>query len=304
MTSQAPQKVALLSCSMARDLDLFALLARSVDDHVDPDITHRVVVPAAEMALFKPFASFRREIIAQEDILPVKVWKAPRVLRHLAFIKSGFRRPIYIAPGPRMVRGWMLQQLLKIEMARSASEDAVMHVDSDVSFFRTFSHDHAFKDGAIRYFRALGKTRNPWHRPWVTSSCNFLGTQPPETHDAHYIENCVLWSSDVSAKMVDHITATKGIPLHEAIFGEKTMSEYYLYGIYADLVAQAPNLHSEDVSFANSYWPDNETGPVDFTSLKARLQPKHVAMAVQSTHELTSADRDALYRRAEVEFVS
>ncbi|KPP83950.1 MAG: hypothetical protein HLUCCA08_00415 [Rhodobacteraceae bacterium HLUCCA08] len=302
MTTAGASSVALLTCSMARDLDLFALLARSVDDHVDPAIPHRVIVPGAELAAFKPYATPRREIIAQEDVLPVKLWKAPRALRHLAFIKAGFRRPLYLAPGFKPVRGWMLQQLLKIDLARSAPEAAVMHVDSDVAFFRRFSADQAFAGGKPRFFRALGKTRNPWHRPWVEASCAMLGVAAPAEHDAHYIENCVLWGTDVTRRMAARIEEQSGKPLHEAIFAERTMSEYYLYGVFADLLGGADGLMPEEVSFCNSYWPDDETGPVDFDALKARLQPKHVAMAVQSTHQLTAQDRAALYRRADTEF--
>lgn len=286
---------------MARDIGLFELLARSVDTHVDEDVPHRVVVPAADLGAFRRFASARREIIAQEDVLPVRIWKAPAALRHLAFLRAGFRRPVYIAPGPRVVRGWMLQQLLKIDMTRRAEEQAIMHVDSDVGFFRRFQAGDAFWEGRPRFFRALGKTRNPMHRPWVTSSCDFLGLSAPEEHAAHYIENCVLWSSEVTRAMVGQIEAHQQKPLHEAIFDASTMSEYYLYGVFADLCDQLGGLAPEEVSFCNSYWPDNETDPVDFSALSARLQPKHCAIAVQSTHKLALSERGAIYARAENE---
>ena len=249
----ASSSVALLTCSMARDIGIFELLAASVDAHVDEAVPHRVVVPAADMGAFRRFASPRREIIAQEDVLPVRIWKAPAALRHLAFLRAGFRRPVYIAPGPRVVRGWMLQQFLKIEMARRGEERAIMHVDSDVAFFRRFTAADAFKEVARGSSAPWGRTRNPMHRPWVESSCNFLGIAAPETHAAHYIENCVLWSRDVTRAMVEQIEAHQGKPLHEAIFDASTMSEYYLYGIFADLFGQEDRLAAEEVSFCNSY---------------------------------------------------
>ena len=295
--------VALLTCSMARDIGIFELLAASVDAHVDTDVPHRVVVPAADLGVFKRFANARREIIAQEDVLPVRIWKAPAALRHLAFLRAGCRRPVYLAPGPRVVRGWMLQQFLKIDMARRAPEDAIMHVDSDVSFFRNFAAGDAFQNERPRYFRALGSTRNPMHKAWVQSSCDFLGVPAPEEHRAHYIENCVLWSRDVTHAMAEQIEAQQGKPLHEAIFDASTMSEYYLYGLFADLFDQEDRLAAEDVSFCNSYWPNNETDAVDFSSLADRLQPKHCAIAVQSTHKLTIPERQDIYARAEKELV-
>ncbi|MEL6957326.1 MAG: DUF6492 family protein [Pseudomonadota bacterium] len=295
------QSVVLLTCSIARDIDLFELLAASVDRHVDRDVIHRVVVPSADLSVFKRFQNARREIIAQEDILPVRVWKAPRALRHLAFLRAGFRRPVYVAPGPKIVRGWMLQQFLKIEMARRAEEEAMIHVDSDVAFFRRFSASDGFIDGKPRYFRALGETRNPMHKAWVDSSCAFVGIDPPDLHRAHYIENCVMWSTHVSRALVERIESHQGKPLHEAIFSASTMSEYYLYGVFADLFHQDSQLATEDVSFCNSYWPSNETDPVDFDVFVNRLKDKHCAVAVQSTHVLDIKDREAIYARAEAE---
>ncbi|WP_300064314.1 DUF6492 family protein [uncultured Roseobacter sp.] len=289
---------------MARDIELFELLAASVDAHVDYAVPHRVVVPAADIVAFQRFASSRREIIAQEDVLPVSIWKAPSALRYLAFLRAGFRRPVYIAPGPRVVRGWMLQQFLKIDMAQRAEEQAIMHVDSDVGFFRRFAASQAFDGERPRFFRALGQTRNPMHKSWVASSCNFLGVPVPQSHTAHYIENCVLWSTDVTRAMVGSIETHQGKPLHEAIFDASTMSEYYLYGVFADLCGQQDCLAAEEVSFCNSYWPSKETDPVDFATLIARLQPKHCAIAVQSTHKLSVDDRRAIYKRAEAEMAS
>ncbi|WP_299733786.1 DUF6492 family protein [uncultured Tateyamaria sp.] len=299
--SPSSRRVGLLTCSMATDIDLFALLARSVDEHVADDIRHYVVVPGADLKQFAPYRTAQREIIAQEDIMPVRLRKLPTWLRHFAFLKAGLRRPVYLTPSNAVVRGWMLQQLIKIEMSRRAEEDATMHIDSDVSFFRVLQHEDAFKGDKVRFFKAEGETKNPRHKPWVASSCRFLDVPVPDHHLGHYIENCVLWSSAVTHAMVERIEQVHDRPLHEVIFAADTMSEYYIYGIFADFLAAPDLLAPEDVSFCNSYWPSDESEAVDFDSLRARLQPKHCAMAIQSTHKLDVAERAALYQRAEKE---
>ena len=43
---------------------------------------------------------------------------------------------------------------------------------------------------------------------------------------------------------------------------------------------------------------------MDFAALSARLQPKHSAIAVQSTHKLSLEDRHAIYARAESELAA
>lgn len=299
-----PHRLTLLTCSMAADLEIFALLAASVDRHVDPDIRHRVVVPGADVAAFRRFASSRRDIIAQEDVLPVRLWKLPRTLRHLSFLREGFRRPIYLTARREVVRGWMLQQLIKIGMTRDAGTEAVMHVDSDVAFFRSLTHADAFEGDRVRYFRTEGTSHNPMHRAWVEGACRLLGVPPPARHDAHYIENCVLWSRRTLRGMADRIEATAGRPLHEVVFRAGSLSEYYIYGVYADLIARGQGLAEEPVSFCNSYWPGDQAQKVDLAALRDRLQPKHRAIAIQSTHRLSPAERARIYRQAERSFAA
>ncbi len=294
--------LALLTCSMAADADLFGLLAESVDRHVPEDIPHNVVVPGRDIIRFKRYETNRRRIIAQEEILPVKIWKLPSSLKYLEFVRSGFRRPLYLTQDRQLIRGWMIQQFLKIEMTRTATQDAVMHVDSDVAFFRNLDSGDAFSDGKVRYFRTEGRTKNPLHKTWVESSCQFLGIPVPPDHWGHYIENCVLWSTLTTKNMAKRMEDVNGAPLHEVIFNERTMSEYYVYGLFADTFPDVCDLQSEGVSFCNSFWPSDSKDTVDFTGLNEQLQPKHRAIAIQSTHEISLSERKAVYDRASAEF--
>lgn len=289
---------------MAADIELFELLARSVDDHVDPRITHYVVVPAADLPRFSVFANARREIVAQEEIFPEKLRKLPTWLRHLSFLKADLRRPIYIRPNRSALRGWMLQQYLKIEMSRRLDIAAIMHVDSDVAFFRRLAPEDAFDEGRVRFFRVDSRSRNRMHDAWVEGSCRILGITPPAVHMANYIENCLLWSTTVTRAMVAQIQNAHSQSLHDVLFGTKTMSEYYIYGIFADFFPESADLAAENVSFCNSYWPDQETGTVDFEALRQRLENKHCAIAVQSVHTLNITDRARLYELASRELAS
>ena len=298
MATMQGQSVALLTCSMAADLDLFALLAASVDRHVDPVIRHDVVVPAADLAAFRRFETRQRRIIAQEDVLPERLYRLPPGLRRLASIRQVFRRPLYLSPKGRLVRGWMVQQCLKIGMSCASEETAIIHVDSDVAFFRRFAPEQVFDGPQTRFFRAQGATRNPMHGPWLQAAAEFLGCAVPDGHQEHYIENCVIWDTRVARAMVAQIEAVHGRPLHEVIFAAQTMSEYYLYGLFAAQFPPGTTLAAQDVSLCNSFWPSDETAPVDFDRLRAKSHPQHRALAIQSTHAVTLEERAALYARA------
>lgn len=290
-----PPSMAMLTCSMASDIGLFELLARSVDRHVAPEIRHLVVVPGADMTVFRRFETARRQIIAQEDVLPERMWKAPAALRHLAPVMSGFRRPVYLTSGGRVVRGWILQQFLKIEMSRRSTETAIMHVDSDVFFVRPFRPEDGFSDGKTRFFRATGNSANPMHATWVASSCDFLGLPVPESYQVHYIENCVLWCAELVRAMADRIETRQDKPLHQAIFLASTMSEYYLYGLFVDMCGQADRLAASDVSFCQSFWSADQTARLDVDAVHAGIAPGNFAVAIQSTNDFPLEERRKLY---------
>ncbi|MCF2906677.1 DUF6492 family protein [Octadecabacter sp. CECT 8868] len=291
----ATQSVEIVTCSTASDFELFAPLAASIDKHVDADVHHKVVVPRADLAMFAPLASARRSVIAQEDLLPSRLFKSPPFLKHLARLRAGFRRPFYLTSKAQVVRGWMLQQFLKIHMTQTSDAAAVLHVDSDVCFVRPFSAKDAFADGKVTMFWVQGNTRNPKHSDWVEGSCKFLGVPTPIEHKAHYIENCVMWSTDVARAMVKRIEDTHEKTLFDVIVEAETMSEYYLYGLFADLFPDDAPLAREPVSYCNSYWPRSPGAAVSTEVFMRRLQPKHCAVAVQSTHKLDIEDRLKLY---------
>jgi len=289
--------VAIVTCSMAKDIDLFALLVASIDQFVSKDIMHRVVVPQRDMALFAQFATDQRQILAQEDLLPVRLWKSPKWLSRLTQVRQVFRRPFYLTSDGIFCRGWMLQQFIKIEMTRRASETAVMHVDSDVCFFRAFETKDAFHQGRTRYFRVRNNSTYDMHATWLRVACDFLGLPHDTPASAHYIENCVLWDSAVTRALCARVKEHHQKPLHRILLTSQSMSEHYLYGVFADVLDTQDRLHPESISFCVTSWEDS-----NFEAFKAQLEQgdidsKHCAVAIQSTQDLGLEDRMTLYRQ-------
>ena len=132
-------------------------------------------------------------------------------------------------------------------------------------------------------------------------ACDFLKLDATQHGDAHFIENCVLWSTDVARAMVAHIEDVHGKPLHEILFGAKTLSEYYLYGIFAEAFPDKTALYEEPFSYCNSYWPKNSDSVFDMAQMKQNSHSKHCAIAVQSTSDMSLTERQEIYRRAALE---
>lgn len=288
----------VVTCSMPKDLKIFSVLAQSIDDCVGADVRHRVIVPGNSLSLFKSFETAQREIVAQEDILPFRAYKLPTALRHLEAIASGFRRPMYLAPGPRIIRGWILQQILKIEMTRRAQEDAVMHVDSDVFLIREMGAQDAFSGDNPRFFRAEGETNNPMHKTWIAAAATVFGTAIPDKHQVHYVENCVVWSPQVVRNMIAAIEKNHGKPWYKVLMKLHSFSEYYLYGFFVDMLCSDVPLTPVSSSICHSMWNISDATQDNIRQCVENTPGDHFAMAVQSTSDLSVEQRRDMYLAA------
>lgn len=288
----------VVTCSMPKDLEIFSVLAQSINDCADADVRHRVIVPGNSLSLFKRFETERREIVAQEDILPFRAYRLPTALRHLEVIASGFRRPMYLTSGPRIIRGWILQQILKIEMTRRAEEDVVMHVDSDVFLVRDMGARDAFSGDYPRFFRAEGETDNPMHKTWIEAAATVFGTAVPDKYQAHYVENCVVWSPQVVRDMITAIEERHGKPWFKVLTKLHSFSEYYLYGFFVDSLCSDAPLTPVSSSICHSIWNISDTTRDNIRKRVENISGDHFAMAVQSTSDLSVEQRRDMYLAA------
>lgn len=294
----------MLTCSMVRDLDLFALLADSVDRHVDERVRHVVIVPGQQTGAFRHFESVRRTVVAQEDVLPFAIWKTPDTLEHLAFLNTGFRRPIYFDRRLRAVRGWMLQQLVKLQFSRQASETAVMHCDSDMAFVRAMPLMHAFPTGKPLFFRVHPKKLVGDHLRWLETAASLVGADLPAGYVRNYVENGIVWGTAQARAMAERIETVNSMPLHEVLLAQSTISEYYLYGLFLELVDGTESVSPVDFPICRSLWnlKDGETIKID--EVASRMRPLHTAVAIQSTVNFPLESRAALLRDLELKLAS
>ena len=107
-------KLEILTKTYAPDLELFEDLHASIAKFTDKEVVHRVVVDDADKGLFERFHSDRCQILGVRETLPKTFVKVPTKnlminLRH---------------PWPPM-RGWILQQLVKLSMAERSNADVI-----------------------------------------------------------------------------------------------------------------------------------------------------------------------------------
>jgi Family of unknown function (DUF6492) len=88
----------------------------------------------AHCSSFRHLQSNRTNIVAKEEVLPLWVHRVDT-------LKAGLRSNVWVQARGRPIRGWLLQQLVKLAVAEQLSGDVLVYADSDVVLIRPFSAD-------------------------------------------------------------------------------------------------------------------------------------------------------------------
>lgn len=299
-----PTLTALLAtCSFRGDFEVCKALCESVDRFVPPEIEHWLIVPAKDLALFRPLASSRRRILAESDFLPrgfVKIPSPPAWIRRRV---SLLRRDFYLTPFSAPVRGWILQQIKKIAATAQAPTDIVFHVDSDSVFFRPLKMEHLSQGGKVRLYRDPRRVDLESHQRWHEAAARLLGLPSSEWAGGEYIDGLVIWRRSVVRSMIERIETISGHPWTVALARSPHFAEYILYGVHADKVMgfEAAGVYPEPRSLCHARWSGDFVDDADENAFIQAIRPDQVCCLLQSTLSLTPERRRLLHTRLEQE---
>ncbi|MHB2166112.1 DUF6492 family protein [Alsobacter sp. R-9] len=283
-----PGSAALLSFSFRGDFELCCLMCETVDRFVSPEIPHILLVPRSDRDLFAPLANGRRRIEHQEDLLPPWLFRLPMPPANWRARLGLPRRNVYVSLRGGLVRGWIVQQIMKIAAAARSREDAVVHVDSDVAFIRPLMPADLFKSDGVRFKQVPGAANDPSHHPWHLAASSLLGLPPSAYHGADYIDTVVTWRPAVARLMTSHIEGACGRDWISALARADHLSEYTLYGVFCEKVLGMTTAgHSPtSVSLCETLWDENLTESEAVATLERDLRPAYAAIGIQSTIKL------------------
>lgn len=281
----------VLTPSYAPDFDLCRELNRSVLDCTD--VTHHLVVARRDHALFAQLEDARTRVWTTEEVVPRRMLSVPMVNAWV-----NLRRPY------PPIRGWIMQQLVKLAAVARLEADVVLLADSDVTFVRPVTADILQERGRARLYRARDAVDSemPRHIRWHQVARRLLGLPPADAPSLpDYICPLNVWDRQVVLALRDRIQRVTGRPWLEAIASELHFSEFILYGVFVDEVLQTSAASSS--TLCHTYWGP---GPLELTAVPefvAALSPEDVAVMISAkTHTPRHVREDALARaRALVE---
>lgn len=280
-------QASLITPSFRGDMEVARLLCASIDRYVDPDIDHYLIVPGRDVEHFRPLCNARRFVLAEQDLLPGNFIKLPvpkkiklggyeRRLRSLWWTPHG------------LVRGWVLQQILKLSADAITPRDIFVFADSDTIFVRPFGMDDLVIDGKVRLYSNPGVGRNmSGHREWHAQAARLLGLAPCDYFGADYIGTGITWERDTLQRLKQRLAEQAGGSWQAAICRSNTVSEYILYGIFAEHVLGQAGRHrvtSEEWTYGWSFDHDQAGADAEFA---AGLEPQHRLALIQSTEDLS-----------------
>lgn len=267
-------RMTVITKSFAPDLELCSDLNRSVLECAPASVQHHIIVPRQDLKLFEQLAGPRTRIRCDADFLPNSFLALP-----FGNFTVNLRQPL------PPVRGWILQQIVKLAAVAAAEDDVVLVADSDVEFVRPFEPETFVQDGVVRLYRKPNAIAEqlPRHMAWQRVARTLLGLparQPPYTD---YISAMLACDPKIVRQMLVRVAATTGRPWAAAISGQLHFSEWTLYGIFAAEGLGAPvNSFVSDDSLCLSYWdesPLNKEAAIDFLR---RTQPTDVAAMISA----------------------
>jgi hypothetical protein len=252
-------RMAVITKSFAPDFELCVDLHRSVLDCSPDSVHHHIIVPRQDLKLFGRLAGSRTHIRCEADFLPSSFVPVP-----FANFAVNLGRPF------PPVRGWILQQVIKLAAVAASEDDVVLVADSDVEFVRPFTVETFVRDGVVRLYRKSHAIAEqlPRHMAWHRIARALLGLPPADPPYTDYISAMLACDPEIVRQMLARVAATTGRPWATAIAGQLHFSEWTLYGVFVDAAIGAPaNSFASDDPLCQAHWeetPLDQDGASDF----------------------------------------
>jgi len=155
------------------------------------------------------------------------------------------------------VRGWVMQQIIKLQMAAKVDADLLLLADSDVVLVRPVTGETFRADGRTRFYRRDNEvgTDLPRHVIWNDVACTLLGVPPEPPPLPDYISPFNVWDRHIAAALQGWIQQTTGKHWLDAVGAQLHFSEFVLYGVFADKVLGGQvNVTETNSMFCHNYW--------------------------------------------------
>lgn len=283
-------RIAVITPTYAADFELCCDLHNSILHFTDDSVIHYLLVAPTDLQLFSGLQGPRCVVLAANELLPNRIVYVPAWVNHLlrfAWRKRPHAKLVALNLGRPIppVRGWIMQQILKLAAATCIDADILLLVDSDVRLVRPVDVDTFVQQGKVRLYRTEGSINEelPRHVAWHKVANNLLGLRTPEPPLPDYVSAFNVWDRRVVLALIDQIERISRRHWVDVIAGQFDFSEHILYGVFVDgVLGPSANCFATSSSLCHSYW---DTMPLDAHSAETfveSISADDVAILIQS----------------------
>ena len=279
------ENIEIITCSYRPDLERCRRLCESVDRFVPGDIAHTLIVPHRDLPLFAGLANQRRRVLAVQQVVPG------------TFRQLSLGEKIWLDGVFWPVRGWVMQQLVKLSVSRATTAELLLFADSDLQFVRPFERERIYRDGKLRLHRMPGAMAEGRHSHWHRRAGALLD-EAADYFGSDYVGQLITWRRSNLLALQAHVEKGSGKPWHLAVSRSLDISEYILYGSFVEHVLGAEaNGHFYDAQeLCHCCWFDYQAE--ELLSGNCQLAPNAMALLVQSNLGLTRDVETAVLQAA------
>lgn len=291
----------IITPSHAPDFPSFTLLHDSVLRNTDLGVRHVVIVPDRDLALFNSIDSRRLDVVGYRAILPRRFISTVPLAR-IPGLPRGFRvNAVNVASPWPPIRGWVLQQVVKLAVAAASADDVVVLIDSDAFLIRPLT-ESTFRnaEGAVRLYRCPKGIGPHMHRHvrWQQVASHLLRPPHPEHDSPDYISAFASWSPTVVRGSLARVQETTFRAWQDAIASQLEFSEFIFYGTYATTLADASwRLTVSEDPLCRSHWDPRPLTLADVDGFIGSVSPSDIAVHIQSTSSTPDAVLHEIARR-------
>jgi hypothetical protein len=251
------------------DLTRCELLAESLD-RCTPDMPHYLIVDRRDRLAFNHLERGRRRLVESEALVGDWMWRMPS------------RKSFWLSLKAPPVRGWIVQQILKIGAIDAIPERTLVFCDSDTAFFRHFDRDDLLVDGKV------GLLDVPFCddaiRRWTVAARRLLGLSQHDGGYRNHVGNMICWNRETVKAMRQRIEAHTGMNWQVALARSPSFSEYMIYGIF---VREVLGYHAVDhgpstVRLVKPSWGSALTTDAAIDAFFTNFDPRTAAVMVHS----------------------
>ena len=294
--------IAILTPSFLPDIDGFVRLHQSVLQYTDSHTIHHAIVPRRDLASFRSIDSPRLRVWSESDFLPSGLIatdalaalrrRIPVLPRTINCSAVNLRRPW------PPIRGWILQQILKLSAATQLDNDCIVIIDSDVVLVRPMPADTFFRGNSVRvYEKPHGITAElARHYRWTRTAYALLGIPwSGELTFPDYVGGIVSWDPELTQGCLKRVASVAGSDWATAVSKQLHFSEFILYGTYVRHFGTAQQrLFSETTTLCHSYWSSAPLSAERASLFAAELTDRDVAIHIQSNSQTAPAVVDSV----------